>query len=579
MESCVHKLLPPERIENCNVQRQTRLNHILFVCFWTLASLALIIGGLFANAAPVSRPITFERSAVITTVRLAQRSDHETGAPAATSHGYGQPAPKANLEAAPTETSQPPTPAAASSLQASTPLAQTSFHTLRAAASDKLAWAPTATSTPAPSPTNQPTAARLAAKPVQVKPTPTRPPVATPLTAQAHPYVAVTSTAASPRPLAPTPIRPAARATAPPTLALPPTAIPPAAPPDNGPLTTARAGIIALLTQRQQAVSNLDGDSFINTVDPQANSLRQEQTVWFDDLRTHPTSYYALELGGLSLSGSDRAVGTLTERSQVVGRGVRNVSAAVIFVRRDGQWYYDDLNFETLANEHFRIRFFPSNRGIGNALFSASLRTYAQISADLGAAPAGVMEVKLYPSEDLLQDSVMLTLPQWVGGWSMPGQSIKTAYNGAPAASYVNLVAHEFTHQAEASLGLNHSNSPDWLNEGLAVYEAERISTDGYEVANRAAILRKARTGNSFFAWSSFPTFQQVAGGQVSLAYEQAYSAVQYLLEKYGRDRFNAMLGYLIAGNGLDEAFTQAFGVSLADFDSAWRVWLAAKYR
>ncbi|PZS03463.1 MAG: hypothetical protein DLM69_02940, partial [Candidatus Chloroheliales bacterium] len=338
-------------------QGQTRLNHIPFVCFWILASLALIIYGLFVSAAPVSRPITFERSPAVTTAPAVAR-------------GYGQPAPKANSEAISSGTNQSPPSAATSLLQASTPLVQAPFHTLQAAVSDKLAEAPTATATAVPPLPSQPNIVAVAVQP-------SRPGAATPR--------AVSS--------------------------------------DNRPIATARSEIIALLAQRQQAVNNLDGDSFINTVDPQANTLRQEQTIWFADLRSQPTSYYALELGGLSLSGSDRAVGTLTERSQAAGRGVRNVSAEVVFVKRDGQWYYADLNFETMANEHFRIHFFASNRAIGNALFSASQRTYAQVTTDLGTAPAGVMDVKLYPSEDLLQDSVMLTLPQWVGGWSMPGQS------------------------------------------------------------------------------------------------------------------------------------------------------------
>ncbi len=562
------------------MQRQTRLSHILFICFWTLASLALIINGLFASPAPLTRSITFERSGAITVAQLVRQSQGGNFAPAAASApAYGQPAPKANRAVMPIAASQPTL--AATPLLANTPPLLAPRHTDRAAALSKLAWVPTSTITSVPAtiatavpPGRQPTVVAIAAPPSAARPTAASP----------HP-LAATATPAPIRPPAPAATRAAVQPNAPAPITPPPTATPqifaPAPAPanvDNGPVAAARSGIIALLAQRQQAVNKLDGDSFIDTVDPQAGTLRAEQTIWFDDLRSHPTSYYALELGALELTGSDHAIGTLTERSQLVGQGVRNVSAQVVFVQLGGQWYYDDLNFETLANAHFRIYFFTSNRAIGNALFNASLHTYAQTTADLGAAPPGVMEVKLYPSEDLLQDSVMLTLPQWVGGWSMPSQSIKTAYNGAPASSYVNLMAHEFTHQVEASLGLNHSDSPDWLNEGLAVYEAARISPDGYEAANRAAILHKARTSNSFFAWASFPAFQQVTGGQVSLAYEQAYSAVQYLQEKYGRDRFNAMLGYLVAGNGLDEAFTQGFAVSLTQFDNDWRAWLAGKY-
>ena len=553
-------------------QRQIGLSHILFVCFWTLASLALIIDGLSPNSAPVSRAVTFERGGAITAVQLARQSEGKGFAYVAlpdTPRPYGQPAPQANPVTLPA-LSQPPAPTA-TPLLASIPPAQAPLHTLRATASNKLAAAPTNPATAVPStvppaePSNsQPTIVAVAAKSS----------VNRPASVNSHPPAA-TATPAAPRPPAPTPTRAAIRPPASPT-ATPQPAAP--APADSGPAADARSGIIAMLAQRQQAVSLLNGDSFIDTVDPQDSALRAEQTVWFDDLHGHPTSYYALELGALALTSSDHAVGTLNERSQLAGQGVRNVSADVVFVQRNGQWYYADLNFETLANDHFRIRFFASNRAVGNALYNASQRTYAQITADLGAAPPGVMEVKLYPSENLLQDSVMLSLPQWVGGWSMPGQSIKTAYNGAPTSSYINLMAHEFTHQVQASLGLNHSNSPDWLNEGLAVYEAELISPDSYEVANRPAILRKARTSNSFFAWASFPPFAQVTGGQVNLAYEQAYSGVQYLQQKYGRARFNAMLGYIVGGNGLDDAFTLAFGVGLAQFDTGWRAWLATKY-
>ncbi len=367
---------------------------------------------------------------------------------------------------------------------------------------------------------------------------------------------------------APNPPAPQPQPTAPPP--------PPAPATDTGPVAAIRPAILTLLAQREQAVRNLDVDSFINTVDLDLPNFRHEQLIWFDDLNSHPASYYALELQSLRLESDSRAVGVVMERYKVGGKQ-GNVSAEMVFTRRGEQWYYSDLDFQTLATAHFRIQFFASNRAVGNAMFNAANRTYAQITADLGSAPDGMLEVKLYPNEQLLQDSVMLSLPNWVGGWSTPGQSLKTAYNGAPTASYVNLMAHEFTHLVEANLGLNHSNSPDWLNEGLAVYEAERSSPDSYEVANRPAILHRALASNTFFAWASFPTFQQVAGGQVSLAYEQAYSGVQYLLEKYGRAKFNTMLGYLVAGNSLDEAFSQAFGVSLAQFNTDWRAWLAGK--
>lgn len=544
-------------------QHPTRLSHILLVCLLAVGSLALMVAPPLDTAAD-TRTITVQRPAL--PLGMAIGMAQPTPQQAAQS---GQPAPEAGKIAVTT-----PTLAPTSRAIASTPLAEATLHQVQAAAQRPIAFV--ATATPLPTATSQPTAP-AATHIAQIKLTPP----AHPATATMPPPLAATAT---PHPKARptnTPIArpPLPKPTSVPQPTAPPTVVAQAAPADAA-TAQARTNIIGLLAQREQAVRNIDSDNFINTVDPNAGTLQMEQTIWFDDLRSHPTTYYALELGSLTLDpGGNRAIGVMTERAQLAGQALRQVSAQAVFVKRDGQWYYADLDFQTLATDHFRIHFFAANRNVGTAMYNSAAHTYAQITADLGAAPAGVMEVKLYPSEDLLQDSVMLSLPSWVGGWSMPGQSIKTAYNGAPASSYVNLMAHEFTHQVEGVLGLNRANSPDWLNEGLAVYEAERISPDSYEVGSRAAILRKAEADNSFFAWASFPLFQQVTGGQVSLAYEQAYSGVQYLIEKYGMGKFNAMLGYLVAGNGLDEAFTQAFRVSLAQFDSDWRAWLTTKYK
>ncbi len=374
----------------------------------------------------------------------------------------------------------------------------------------------------------------------------------------------------------PSPTTQSVPATEPPAVGQPPTEPPPA------PVEDERAGaelaIRLLVAQRGDAVHLRDAAAFRATVDPQKPLLLHEQTVWFDDLFTHQPTYFALTLDRLNLGADGSwATATLTERHDL--GGAHAVSSQVLFRKLAGQWYYSDLAFQYLATPHFQIAYFAANAAVAKAMVAVAERAYATITGDLDVAPVGVTEVKFYPSAALLQDSVRLSLPTWVGGWSMAGESIKAAYNGAPTQAYLNLMAHEFTHAVQNSMGLTRGNSPDWLNEGLAVYEAERVAPLGSEQASRPTILREALRDDRFFAWAAFPSFQQVAGGQVNLAYEQAYSGVAYLVELYGMDRFNAMLHYLVAGNGVDEAFIQAFGLGLDDFEAGWRVWLAERYK
>lgn len=363
---------------------------------------------------------------------------------------------------------------------------------------------------------------------------------------------------------------------------LPPTATPPSPLPTStsNPVATDPDGAVrTLLNQRTEAILDLDGDRFSDTIDPHQPFLQHEQAIWFSDLYNHPAAYYAATIERLRVDPDGmRATGLLTERYDL-GDGQRQMVSEAVFRWRAGQWYYADLNFNVLASRNFQVYYFPPNKAVAQAMSAASERTWATVTADMGVTPSGVTAIKLYPSAALLQHSVMLSLPAWVGGWSMAGESIKTAYNGAPAQAYVNMMAHEFTHAMQDQRGLTRGNSPDWINEGLAVYEAEKVAPDSREVSSRPSILRSALREGRLFAWPTFPAFQQVAGGQVTLAYEQAYSGVAYLLERFGRNRFNLMLTHLVASKSTDAAFQQAFGLNLAQFDRDWRGWLAVKYK
>ncbi|MGQ9715879.1 MAG: peptidase MA family metallohydrolase, partial [Anaerolineae bacterium] len=64
---------------------------------------------------------------------------------------------------------------------------------------------------------------------------------------------------------------------------------------------------------------------------------------------------------------------------------------------------------------------------------------------------------------------------------------------------------------------------------------------------------------------------------QVDLYYAEVYSVVQFLLERYGRDRMRELLERFREGTYQEEALRQVYGLSLDELDAAWREWLGAR--
>ena len=126
-------------------------------------------------------------------------------------------------------------------------------------------------------------------------------------------------------------------------------------------------------------------------------------------------------------------------------------------------------------------------------------------------------------------------------------------------------VSHEFTHLlvAEAA-GKAYAQVPSWLNEGLAEY-GNVDPTDDYEAALRYGIF--TRRIKPLWYLSSFGGTPE----DIIIAYGQASSVVQYMLDTYGPDRMAALFPVLQRTLNIDQALLEVYGMDQFGLDSAWR--------
>lgn len=227
-------------------------------------------------------------------------------------------------------------------------------------------------------------------------------------------------------------------------------------------------------------------------------------------------------------------------------------------------------DWETGMSEHFVVKFLPQDRDVAPLVLEAAEAAYGPVTRDLDYSPPGRTLVVIYPTREELNASF---------GWSAQESAMGVYWGGAirvlspkawvegrdPAEiarvfRAVGPMAHEFTH-----LVLDYKtkgNYPRWFSEGLAQYEEVR---QGGVLWNEGARSPAAR----HYSLAELDQFDEL---DQSLAYSDALSLVEYLVEERGE----AGLKKVIEALGKGASFSQALGAigfsSPAALEAGWRV-------
>jgi hypothetical protein len=112
---------------------------------------------------------------------------------------------------------------------------------------------------------------------------------------------------------------------------------------------------------------------------------------------------------------------------------------------------------------------------------------------------------------------------------------------------------------------------PNWLDEGLAMYAEGELSSDLASALSSA--VKRGQLDSVQSLSSSFPA--DTAGA--TLAYAEAYSLVEFLLEKEGgRENMLELLGAIRGGSGYEEALLGVYGLSISQLDFQWKQYLTS---
>lgn len=223
-----------------------------------------------------------------------------------------------------------------------------------------------------------------------------------------------------------------------------------------------------------------------------------------------------------------------------------------------------ESKFERLSQSYFDLRYEDQlERPVGFDIRDALLEARRGVGSDFAHWPKYKIVVLIYSAESFR--AMRAETPEWMAGQYDGKIRVPLPSAQMNPASVQAILSHEYTHAVIHDL--TRGKCPTWLNEGLAEYEGRKHFTQPlYRLA-------QAYQAKKMIPWLQLsdhisPT---LPAETVGLAYEQSYSMVSYLIDRYGMWRVRKLLKAIAAGQSWDAAMADELNIKLTRLEQNWR--------
>lgn len=207
-------------------------------------------------------------------------------------------------------------------------------------------------------------------------------------------------------------------------------------------------------------------------------------------------------------------------------------------------------NFIKEGTLHFSL-FYDGyeHRELGRKVLNILEDAYSTIGRAMNYFPSESVTVILYAEKNFYDITMK---PEWTGG--LYDGKIRVPIKGAEGKEEMlrKVLFHEYTHALVRSIT---ARCPLWINEGLAEY-----FSGGHA----------SRIGQVLPLRSLEKSFSGLQKDKVIVAYRESYSAVAYLIDRYGLFRVKELLFSFSEGKDINQAFKDVFYISYDEFISEW---------
>lgn len=240
---------------------------------------------------------------------------------------------------------------------------------------------------------------------------------------------------------------------------------------------------------------------------------------------------------------------------------------------------YQRFDWQVYHSPHFDIYYYPEEQPLLEGVLSDAESAYRDISDYLGHTPPFRIPLIYYKTHaEFEQTNVTLDfIPEAVGGFTEPLRNrMVIPVDQTPDKRY-QLIRHEMTHVFEFSIiyegsigRLVRGRAPLWIMEGLAEHIGKMNAKDPMDdVFLRDAALNDLVPSVKDLDELGFMTYRIGEAIFDFIREEKGKAAVSNFLWEYRK---------ILIGGSIEKAIKDSFGLTVPEFDQAFRRWLRKKY-
>lgn len=233
---------------------------------------------------------------------------------------------------------------------------------------------------------------------------------------------------------------------------------------------------------------------------------------------------------------------------------------------------HQDLNWNFIKSKPFIIYYLENDIINANAILKTLESSYPQLSTQIGYQLNSPIGVFLCNSEKTYNYVVGKHFPKWSEGIAIPENKLIIIKANNRGSDPRKTAIHELTHIL-LNGAVNNRPIPRWFNEGLAIFYSNEK-----EFAS-SSLVSKALLTNSIISLNDIDKVLTFNQSKAQLAYQESYLAVNFLIEKFGVNHIKKVVQALSLEQDADQAFLNAIGMDLWDFELEWLKYIKHKHR
>lgn len=222
----------------------------------------------------------------------------------------------------------------------------------------------------------------------------------------------------------------------------------------------------------------------------------------------------------------------------------------------------------------FRFTFEPVDAPFVERVLAIVRSTAPDLRASLGQPGADTIHIHIAPTQMAFLTYTPGAIPDWGTGYAIPDRRLVVLKSPRITGTYdgtYEIVVHELAHVILHS-ALRGVNIPRWLDEGFAMHKAR-----DWGFWDRASLLM-AVVSDNLISLGAIHDVNNFPEHKAQLAYQESALVVQYILQQHGEVGLHLLFDRLRVTGSINQAFLDAFGISITEFERNWLAYMKDNY-